>query len=239
MRRLFTWLKNNPSLAQLWGGWVLITIGLALTVRAFPLFDQAYRIVKIVQQFFEPSIFLFLDPFPLSFIVQGVMRGILVGFSQWVILRKYLNKSWWWIIVTAGSYSVGWPIAQNVHLALMSAALDSNSNLPSQSGSGFLPTDPTALGFIVVGGIWLWLAVGMGQWLVLRTQVQKSSWWIVAVPISELIGIVTFWYVSQLVGWALTGIITGAVLVFLLTRRIESNGLELGDEELADETLQS
>ncbi|MCP5035396.1 MAG: hypothetical protein GY939_26655, partial [Actinomycetia bacterium] len=79
-------------------------------------------------------------------------------------------------------------------------------------GLGALDSD---LGWVVGTGSY-GLAVGVLQWLVLKPQVPRAGWWVLASTVGWLLGVPA----GEAVGWnglgAVHGIITGAVLVLLL-----------------------
>ena len=88
--------------------------------------------------------------------------GLLTGFLQYLLLRRYLLRMGWWIATTA----LGWSLAFIGGSLLYRASyttLDVNS-------MGFV-----ALRIVLVGG-----AIGLAQWLVLRQCVQHAAWWILA-----------------------------------------------------------
>jgi hypothetical protein len=90
------------------------------------------------------------------------LLGLLTGFLQYLLLRRYLPRIGWWIAATA----LGWPLGiAGVYLvyAALPAALEASS------------TWPLALVLVSVGG-----ATGLAQWLVLRRRVRRAGWWILA-----------------------------------------------------------
>lgn len=116
--------------------------------------------------------------------------GILVGVFHWLVLRRYVTGSFGWVYASLGGAAAG---------ALIFF------------GVGLFDAD---LGWIAGAGLYGTL-VGLMQWRVLRRQVARSGWWvlastvgwIVAFPLGELGGPP---------GWAVYGAITGTMLVWLL-----------------------
>ncbi|MBI5032515.1 MAG: hypothetical protein HZB51_18475 [Chloroflexi bacterium] len=79
--------------------------------------------------------------------------GALIGLAQWLLLRRYLPRSGWWILATAIGCIV-----------------------PMQFGEMFPWRDPPWLGgaimFMLFG-----LTLGIAQWFVLRRYMAHSVWW--------------------------------------------------------------
>jgi len=79
-----------------------------------------------------------------------------------------------------------------------------------------------------VGGAVSGAVGGVAQWLILRRQVRRVGWWILASAVGWAVGLAVGWAVGWAVGgavglavgWAVggavSGIITGTVLVWLL-----------------------
>ena len=78
-----------------------------------------------------------------------------------------------------------------------------------------------AVGGVIGGG------PGVLQWLVLRRQVARAGWWVVASAVGVGVGwiveggvvVVVVLVVSEVLGGAVNGAITGAMLVWLLRQR--------------------
>ena len=96
--------------------------------------------------------------------------GLLTGVMQYGLLRRYLPRIGWWVFATIGGWLLG------VLLIVMPSWLywrDGSFNLD--------------LALILMG-----LAIGVGQWLLLRRRLPRASWWIGA----------------NVVGWGLLALIT-------------------------------
>jgi hypothetical protein len=96
--------------------------------------------------------------------------GLLTGALQYGLLRRYLPRMCWWVLATTGGWLLG----------LLLIVIPSWLNWTK----GSIDID---LAFILTG-----LAIGVGQWLVLRRRVPRASWWIGA----------------NVVGWGLLALIT-------------------------------
>jgi hypothetical protein len=121
--------------------------------------------------------------------------GILVGVLQWLVLRNKLERAGRWVLASLGAASI---------LGIF------------VFGIGIINKD---IGWIVGTGL-LGTVAGVLQWMVLRGQVRRAGWWILASTMGWLVGIPA----GEMVGWnglgAAHGIITGAVLVWLLRRPV-------------------
>lgn len=97
----------------------------------------------------------------------GLAKGIAVGTSQWVILKKYISYSWQWIIATSVGMISGNIVTQFFFLI-------ESHYLPIEIGLAIYPID-----------VWLSLfihgvLVGFSQWIVLQQHIHKAWTWILA-----------------------------------------------------------
>ncbi len=112
--------------------------------------------------------------------------GLSIGILQWVILRQRLSDSWGWVLATA----VGISLASLFNLV-------------------FIPTEMSFSAGFVLG-----ICVGAAQWLIIRTKVEWSGWWIVINIVAWTTGIA---FISGFLSTgALVGSITGIALELLL-----------------------
>lgn len=84
------------------------------------------------------------------------IAGLLIGLSQYGLLRRFLPHMGWWVVATIGGWLLG------VFLILIPGWLSWTSPLFSLD-----------LVFIVMG-----LSIGVGQWLLLRRCLLHAGWWI-------------------------------------------------------------
>ena len=96
--------------------------------------------------------------------------SILTGALQYVLLRRYLPHMGWWVLFTAAGWFLG---------VLLVA-------LPGWFGWLDAPLDNLDLIFLIMG-----LAIGISQWLFLRSRLARAGWWIAA----------------NVAGWGLLGLI--------------------------------
>ena len=137
-------------------------------------------------------------------ILGGMIGGGFIGICQWIILHRQLSRINGWIGVTMAGWVIGWTIT------LWGTGFTEQffSALPIGWATG--PTEPVEQGALnlflsiaalIVGGA----VVGTAQWLLLRRNVKRAGWWILAAAI----------------GWVITagagiGVVTGTTLVLLL-----------------------
>ena len=165
----------------------------------------------------------------LGSIQAGYVGGMTVGATgagvlQWLVLRQRIARAGWWMLATVlVSAVVGGVIV----------------GVGSSGGRAWSVTWSADPGRVVVGlaGMGLFgTALGALQWLVLRGQVARAGWWVLAggvgwitgAPLGAVLGGglsgILGWSGSGSGDWALTwagvgavyGAITGRVLVWLL-----------------------
>lgn len=156
-----------------------------------------------------------------QFIATIFFTGMLIGAAQWLVLRQYIPKAFWWIVVSA----LGWTFG----LLLVS----SNITL-----------DPL-IQFLNTLGLWyvFWMNLvkqpivltifGTAQFPILRRFFHKAHWWILVSALGGALagaGSSTVAYIFQLgllpapfltalsygTGWLGYGIVTGICLQWLL-----------------------
>jgi len=156
--------------------------------------------------------------------------GTVIGLAQWLVFRHHFKRAgWWWILVTA----LGWTVGYFVSWSLLEA-------IGWTTFKRFEAGMTTAL--VMCGTV-----AGIVQWLLLRRETSKAAWWIVAnltswIAISILgkvifgladrfnylavvyIQVPTYSLSLDILG-AAVGILTGAALVWLLRQpRPETKG---------------
>jgi len=147
----------------------------------------------------------------LGLVIIVIILGLAGGFMQWLVLRRRIAGTGWWVPAS----TLGFPVA-----LVMAEGAMRLVGIPS----------PILLG--VLFGI----LSAILPWLVLRRQVARAGWWVPAHLLGSLVGgalgIVTFHAVS-LIGfyqfdWAVAGAmfgaglgaITGITLVWLLHQSV-------------------
>jgi hypothetical protein len=119
-------------------------------------------------------------------ILAGVFQGLILGVAQWLVLRRYIRNSLWWVLATIIGCFFGWLLVLFVSaIALFTMAVTQKE---LDSITAFL------------GVIWLATAVGMliglPQGLVLLTSLKvkfhKAVWWM---NVNALVWILRFFLV--------------------------------------------
>jgi hypothetical protein len=150
--------------------------------------------------------------------VNGMVAGAILGFFQWLSLRRWIRNAGWWILLTAlGSAAAG----------LFGSALF-NYSLNVLAGTAFA----LLIGLVITSPISA-LFITFAQWLLLAKQFERSFWWIPASLLGWILGNISLafgFFIALILGLAntltegilgaavgiLIGLITGLALVFML-----------------------
>lgn len=100
----------------------------------------------------------------------GTLFGVAGGFMQWLALRRHLAQSGWWVLAAAS----GWTISGALSGALSPLGGTTEYYLMLVGGFVFVAA------FAGVGGV--------TQWLILRGQVVRAGWWVLANLLGLFIG---------------------------------------------------
>lgn len=185
--RTLTQLEPNPMTLNskparfFYPAWIILTalcipvaLGLGFVIlRGIVLFIGEYIYWNGVERLTEDFLFGF---------VIAPTAGILVGLAQFVLLRRYLPRMGWWVLTTAGGWSLGL-------LLILPGLLTALTDI--WGAESIYQTWAYVLGFSLLG-----LSVGFGQWLVLRRRLPTAGWWIGA----------------NVLGFGLLGFMTGDAL---------------------------
>ena len=130
-----------------------------------------------------------------------VRTGAVVGVLQWLVLRREVSGTGWWVLASI----VGWVMgtaAAGLGLVLVGLQELSLELVNIVSGA-------------VVGA-----AVGVLQWLVLRREVSGAGWWVLASIVGWVMGQAAHGAIGLPAVGAVSGAITGIALVRLLRQPI-------------------
>jgi len=98
-------------------------------------------------------------PEAVGFAVRMAVGGASVGIAQWLVLRQQVSRAGWWVLASSVGLGVGLLVVFGV------------------SPRGFVVAEAVAFAVRgVVGGA----VGGIAQWLVLRRQVSRAGWWVLA-----------------------------------------------------------
>jgi len=167
----------------------------------------------------------FIVTFPFMMALPGMVASILIiglpiGVAQWIALRRILQTSIGWIFsIPIGillAYLLTWVIPEGLWLGM-----DDESK-----------TVLTA-GYLIVG-----FTIGLPQWLILRSQLSRSSIWLLGSSIAVW---ASFWLIlvtdlinqsgviAYIVGALVYSIVTGLVLSALLAYTNQSQANQADD----------
>ncbi len=148
-------------------------------------------------------------------ILVGALQGAVLGFAQWLVLRRYIRHMGWWIGATIGGAILAWGLGMmvDVFMALFVAL---------STTTGTVKTIATLEGIFLVGA-GVGTIIGYAQWLVLESYIRKSFLWIVANALAWAFGLLIAFIsigVTRLdefnahnaIAWVVTGMSTGAIV---------------------------
>ncbi|NNG16702.1 MAG: hypothetical protein HKM89_09490 [Gemmatimonadales bacterium] len=137
---------------------------------------------------------------------------ILAGVLQWLVLRRLIADTGWWVLVSVGAVAI-------VGVLVF--------------GLGLINRDVGWVLGVAVG----WIVLGALQWLVLREQVAGAGWWVLANTLGLIVAVPVVGFVTWAIGapadsaiggflrWlafgAAYGVVTGTTLSWLLRQRLE------------------
>ena len=138
----------------------------------------------------------------------GALEGMALGFSQWLVLRRYIKHFGWWILATGLGAIVGWLIGLKFIVVLALIFFDRQL---------FTPLSFALLEAVFFLGAWIGAVLGIAQWLVLRTYVRNGIMWVFANALAWGVGLLVILIGATLtkpgdlnIETALIGVATGA-----------------------------
>jgi len=138
------------------------------------------------------------------FMLDNGALALVVCAAQWILLRNHFSKSFWWVL--AGTFGRFFGVLIG-YIAIITIIVQFDP--PSGIWQFYL--------FSTLRGTIL----GISQWLFLRQQRTRTGWWVLASAIGWTIGLILIdssqdELIRSGVDYALAGIITGSVMVWIL-----------------------
>lgn len=151
--------------------------------------------------------------------IRMLVFGSLLGTAQWLVLRKRLSKTGWWVLAVAIAETAGEITGSRV--AFIVDRFRGAAEMDEMSRAALFAWFSTEA-----------LFVGIGQWSVLRRKVDRAGWWIplasfgwcMSYGLGEIVDDLTEGIARWTVVGCLYGIITGIVLAGLLRRDEGTSG---------------
>lgn len=159
-----------------------------------------------------------------QFVATILLTGLFIGIAQWLVLRQYIPKAFWWIVVS----TLGWTIG----LLLVSSDVTLD---PFFQFIQFLSTLGawSVFWMSLVGQPIVMAIFGAAQFPILRRFVRKAHWWILVSALGGALagansstvayilqpGLLPAPFLTALTygaGWLGYGIVTGICLQWLL-----------------------
>ncbi|MGK7923618.1 MAG: hypothetical protein AB4080_26835 [Trichodesmium sp.] len=122
---------------------------------------------------------------------SGAIGGGVIGLGQWLILKNRIFRSKWWVVVSIGT----WLLIGGSSLGALGWIAPRTEQISLRLFHGFING-------AIVGAI-----LGLGQWFILRKQIYREEWWIVANIIA--------WSFGLPLGWLVGGLIYGMINLFI------------------------
>ncbi len=145
----------------------------------------------------------------LGYFMFGTSIGAMTGVLQWLVLRGRVSKAGWWILASI-------PAGYGIFLA---------GDIGIEESLNF-GTLLSSIGVVALGGA----VAGILQWLVLRRQVSRAGWWVLASTVGWALGVTVMDALEYMYGTpddlqlvvtgAVLGAVTGGALVWLLRQPV-------------------
>lgn len=154
-------------------------------------------------------------------VVHAMIGATIIGCFQALILSRFLNRSWLWILSTF----IAWTLMGETSFGVIGWFAPRTNLIMVRLTTGLI------LGSLT--GIW----VGCCQWVILKYVLSQSYLWILFSGISWSLGLsigwilggflssVTHLFLGEVIGlvivWALVGMFSGISFSYLLTKRLK------------------
>ncbi|PMB17730.1 hypothetical protein [Fischerella thermalis] len=165
-----------------------------------------------------------------QFFATLVLTGPILGITQWLVLRRYIRHTNWWVIASIFGWYLGIPVTLVTREILNPVLLEMLLAVSKLWEVFWLNTVNQFVTFTVLG---------VAQWLVLRQHLQQAWWWILASSVGGFVNgavsaavcaaacqTIAMKVNAQMAGaiaygsgWTASGLVTGIMLVWLLPNR--------------------
>lgn len=149
--------KRNSILLEKW----VIANAVAFVLSFSPI-AMVSTTVEIIHDAHSHNILLLL----------GILKGIILGFAQWLVLRRYIRNPIWWVLATTVGALLGW---------LMILVASNLTALAFAFAANQLSTATLLIGILILGAF-VGTVMGFTQGLVIlayfRTNIQQVVYWI-------------------------------------------------------------
>ena len=172
-----------------WGFWVrwmaATASGLSATAYGFWYASDAWNRVIVLSPRIDQLV---------GFSLLLAVLGAGVGVMQWLVLRRELSQAGWWVAATMSGVvvvGVGLAVAWAYDVVFQDGRFDVVGPQP------------------VIASLAAFAAIGVMQWLVLRRQVARAGWWVLA----NVLGFVGGYLLGVSIALALANVLCDAGLV--------------------------
>ena len=197
-----------------WGFWLQWV--LASAVGWFVSFFFGWILSDIIGDFIGSGVLLGI----LAYSILGAVLGSGVSLMQSLVLGRRVSRAGWWVWAS----TVGFAVAGGGGYGAAVVAFDYSHVI---GGLGSFTVVLRWIMVVALGGA----MTGILQWLVLRGQVFRAGWWVLASTVgwglsmavvgAFLVVDVGFWSLFGLpVGGAVLGVVSGGALVWLLRQSV-------------------
>jgi hypothetical protein len=143
-----------------------------------------------------------------TFTFIGILEGIVLGFTQWLVLRRYIRHSTRWIFATVIGGLFAWFTGLTISVLMAFAFAGASGN----------DVNMAFIQGLILLGMGIGGVLGFCQWLVIRTQIRYGIWWVFANAIAWSFGLLVAYFgvgaieEKSTIQTALTTVTTGAIM---------------------------
>ena len=159
-------------------------------------------------------------------VVYVSVGGTAAAVLQWLVLRRRLSRAGWWVAtgIAGAAIAAATGLAAGVGAGVATGIVEGLSKSVAEGMEAGIVAGTDIAG--VTTAILFGTAVGAVQWPVLRRQVERAGWWVLACALGWVVSGFSAGVTDTAAGWAVLGAVygavTGCVLVWLLRRRVDA-----------------